>query len=106
MPEVERGGGGYGEGYVDVWDVLQTGDLALSISIIGGCFSDSLGCPGQWNIVNGLGALCYVPHCFSLQQCCDWAQCTNVIPAIAIHRGQAQHCIALHIAAVNRDIAH
>ena len=27
--------------------------------------------PGQWNIVNGLGALCYVPRCFSLQQCCE-----------------------------------
>ena len=46
--EFDGGGGGGGGEYVDLWNALQTVDLALSISIIGG-FGDSL--PTQ---VNGL----------------------------------------------------
>ena len=97
----EMGGGAMGRGMCVYMGVLQTADLALSISIIGRLlwFSPH---PGQWNIVNGLGALCCVPHCFSLQQ---GSGTVHTAKSIAIPRGQALHWIALHVARCTLHIA-
>ena len=61
-------------------------------------FSPSL---GQWNIVNGLGALCCVPHCFSLNSAVrhntysvQKALPTSTLQFLGVRHHIALHCIA------------